>query len=242
VLASIESTRYSSSGPSTAITCSWPTMGLSGVNSWVMRRAGELLLFQREIERQMFALLTSCPRVRSTSRSLPNGSRSCAQRSPTSVGLPCGSIAEFTSDRRNSWLADALLGHAIEALFDTAPHILAKVHGRGGLECRDVARLAVEHQLVSGGELADRLVKITGVRNRRIDHYAAVTPAELFTVLQCHLSDLEHLDDELQQSTVSFCRRPRHRPYARATSRKSPQNPRWRGSRPAHDSNRPQWR
>jgi uncharacterized protein YutE (UPF0331/DUF86 family) len=126
-------------------------------------------------------------------------------------GLHCGSLAEFTSDRRNSWLADALLRHAIEALFDTAPHILAKVHSRGGLECRDVARLAIEHRLVSGGELADRLVKIAGVRNPLIHHYDAVTLAELFTVLQCHLSDLEHLADELQQSAASLCRRSRHR-------------------------------
>ena len=58
--------------------------------------------------------------------------------------LPAADLATFTADRRNIWAADALLRRAIEALFDTARHLLAKAHGRGGLEYREVARLADE--------------------------------------------------------------------------------------------------
>ena len=83
-----------------------------------------------------------------------------------SRALPATDLASFTADRRNIWAADALLRRAIEALFDTARHILANAHGHGGLEYREVARLALEKGLVPQGRLADRLVTIAGFRNR----------------------------------------------------------------------------
>lgn len=46
--------------------------------------------------------------------------------------LPHATLAVFTGDRRNVWSSDSLSRRAIEALFDTARHVLAKAHGRGG--------------------------------------------------------------------------------------------------------------
>jgi hypothetical protein len=55
--------------------------------------------------------------------------------------LPHGTVEIFTSDRRNVWSSDALLRRAIEALFDTARHLLAKAHGRAATDSPPEARL-----------------------------------------------------------------------------------------------------
>ncbi len=44
-------------------------------------------------------------------------------------GLPAGSREEFLADHRNAWSADSLLRRGIEAIFDTARHLLAKGFG-----------------------------------------------------------------------------------------------------------------
>lgn len=51
-------------------------------------------------------------------------------------------LEAFVADRRNPAAADSLLRRAIEALFDTTRHILAKEYGVGALEYREVARQA----------------------------------------------------------------------------------------------------
>jgi uncharacterized protein YutE (UPF0331/DUF86 family) len=116
--------------------------------------------------------------------------------------LPQTSLDVFTDDRRNIWAADALLRRAIEALFDAARHLLAKAHGRGGLECRDVARLAREHGLMASGIAADQFVKIAGFRNRLTHHYDDVTPQELLAVIQQDLGDIDNLADTLEAAAA----------------------------------------
>jgi uncharacterized protein YutE (UPF0331/DUF86 family) len=115
--------------------------------------------------------------------------------------LPARDLETFISDRRNAWSADALLRRAIEALFDTARHLLAKAHGRGGLEYREVARLASDLGLVSP-DLADTMVKIAGFRNRLAHYYDEVTPAELFSVISTRLGELEALSGALRASAA----------------------------------------
>lgn len=116
--------------------------------------------------------------------------------------LPHATLADFTSDRRNIWSADALLRRSIEALFDTARHLLAKEFGRGGLEYREVARLAIEHGLVPAEGVGSRLAEIAGYRNRLAHHYDLVTPEELFSILHDHLSDLDELADALRAAAT----------------------------------------
>jgi uncharacterized protein YutE (UPF0331/DUF86 family) len=115
--------------------------------------------------------------------------------------LPHSTLDVFRADRRNIWSSDSLLRRAIEALFDTARHVLAKAYGRGGLEYRDVARLAVEHGVISL-DVADQFVRIAGFRNRLTHHYDAVTPEELFTVIQEHLGDITRVADQLEASAA----------------------------------------
>lgn len=118
--------------------------------------------------------------------------------------LPSDSLSEFLADRRNIWAADALLRRAIEALFDGTRHVLAKAHGRGGLECREVAKLAAAHGLVSGDT---PLVKIAGCRNRRAHHYDDVTPEELYDVVRGHLAENDQVAEEIRQSAAGLAAR-----------------------------------
>lgn len=121
--------------------------------------------------------------------------------------LPSSDLAAFTADRRNIWAADALLRRAIEALFDTARHLLAKAHGRGGLEYREVAKLAIEHGLVSGDPVTASVVTIAGFRNRLAHHDNEVTPEELYALVRSHRHELECLADELRPSAARLAAR-----------------------------------
>jgi uncharacterized protein YutE (UPF0331/DUF86 family) len=116
--------------------------------------------------------------------------------------LPQASLDEFLGDRRNPAAADSLVRRAIEAIFDTARHILAKGFGVGALEYRDVARRAAEHGVIDDKALGERFVRIAGFRNRLAHHYDDVTPAELFGILSADLPDLEALADALRRAAV----------------------------------------
>jgi uncharacterized protein YutE (UPF0331/DUF86 family) len=117
-------------------------------------------------------------------------------------GLPATSVNDFTADRRNIWASDALLRRAIEALFDAARHLLARAHGRGGLEYRDVARMASDKGLIPAGHLSERMLKIAGFRNRLAHYYDEVTPAELYAVVSGELGDLTALTSALRASAA----------------------------------------
>lgn len=114
--------------------------------------------------------------------------------------LPASSLEEFLADRRNPLSADALLRRAIEALFDTARHMLAKGFGVGKLEYREIARQAVERGLISEPAAGAAMWKIAGYRNRLIHHYEEVTPEELYGIVDLHLGDLDAIVDELRAS------------------------------------------
>jgi uncharacterized protein YutE (UPF0331/DUF86 family) len=116
--------------------------------------------------------------------------------------LPSASLQQFLSDRRNPLAADALLRRAIEALFDTARHMLAKGFGIGKLEYREIAVQAVELGLIRDAETGRALVEIAGYRNRLIHHYEDVTPEELYGIARHHLGDLEAVAAELRAAAA----------------------------------------
>ncbi len=116
--------------------------------------------------------------------------------------LPHTNLDEFTSDRRNILAANAALRRGLEALFDVARHLLAKGHGVGSLEYREVARRAADHGLVNDPSLAARFVKMAGYRNRLTHHYDEVTPAELFAVVSKHPDDLENIAEALRSAAA----------------------------------------
>lgn len=114
------------------------------------------------------------------------------------AGLPQASLAEFVADRRNPLAAETLLRRALEALFDATRHLLAKGHGIGSLEYREVARHARDKGLVTDPELAARFEKMAGFRNRLTHYYDEVTPEELFGILTVHVADLGAVADALR--------------------------------------------
>lgn len=98
---------------------------------------------------------------------------------------------EFLSDIRNPASAETFLRHALEAIFDTGRHILAKVGGfKLELEYKAIARGLGERGIITR-ELAETLVPIAGYRNRIVHFYHEITPSELYGILQDDLRDLE---------------------------------------------------
>lgn len=116
--------------------------------------------------------------------------------------LPSGSTEEFTSDLRNAGAAESFLRRAIQAIFDILRHLLAKGYGQGTLEYKQLARLAVEKQIVRDPRLGDILHKLAGFRNRLTHFYQEVTAEELFGIVQNQLEDLEQIADELRQAAA----------------------------------------
>ncbi|HYG62788.1 MAG TPA: DUF86 domain-containing protein [Thermoanaerobaculia bacterium] len=112
--------------------------------------------------------------------------------------LPVDSFETFLEDFRNAAAAESLLRRTIEALLDTARHLLAKQFGEGTLEYKKVAQLAVEHGLVLDPETGKRFVLIAGYRNRLTHFYDQVTPEELYGILREELGDLESIVAELR--------------------------------------------
>lgn len=120
--------------------------------------------------------------------------------------LPAASLEEFTADFRSPAAAESLLRRAIESLLDMARHLLAKGHGIGALEYREVARVASERGLVRDSEMRDRFVEIAGFRNRLTHFYDEVTPADLREILIRDLGDLEQLATELEAAAAKLAR------------------------------------
>ncbi len=114
--------------------------------------------------------------------------------------LPRESEEVFLADRRNPDSAESLLRRALEALFDVARHLLAKGMGKGALEYKEVARLAVEHGLLADGGLGRRFEEMAGFRNRLTHFYDEVTPRELYGIVCDDLDDLEAVADALRQA------------------------------------------
>jgi uncharacterized protein YutE (UPF0331/DUF86 family) len=107
--------------------------------------------------------------------------------------LPRATLEEFLSDERTAAAAESHLRRAIEALFDTARHLLSKGFGLGALEYRDVERRAHERGLVADPGLAARFEQMAGYRNRLIHFYEAVTAKELFGILRDDLHNVVSL-------------------------------------------------
>lgn len=122
--------------------------------------------------------------------------------------LPRQSEAVFLGDRRNPDSAESLLRRALEALFDVARHLLAKGLGKGALEYKEVARLAVEHRLLEDAELGRRFEEMAGFRNRLTHFYAEVTPRELFAIVRDDLPDLEAVADALREAAGRLAAEP----------------------------------
>jgi uncharacterized protein YutE (UPF0331/DUF86 family) len=114
--------------------------------------------------------------------------------------LPAGSLAEFLSDRRNVTSAESLLRRGIEALLDTARHLLAKGLGILAVEYAEVAHRAVKDGLVEDRALGEAFGKIARYRNRMAHFYDEISDEEIYEIVKNHLGDLEGLAAEFRRA------------------------------------------
>jgi len=114
--------------------------------------------------------------------------------------LPAATLSEFLGDRRNVTSAESLVRRGIEALLDTARHLLAKGLGILTLEYGEVARRSVEVGLIENPTLGEAFGKIAGYRNRMAHFYNEITDEELYGIVRNRLGDLEGLAGELRRA------------------------------------------
>lgn len=115
--------------------------------------------------------------------------------------LPAGSFEEFSADWKNAPTAESLVRRAVEALLDTARHLLSRAYGLGTLQYRQVAHHAAEKGLIADPELGRILLQIAGFRNRLAHHYEDVTAHEIYSILADHLHELEAIGAELRAAS-----------------------------------------
>jgi uncharacterized protein YutE (UPF0331/DUF86 family) len=111
--------------------------------------------------------------------------------------LPASSLEEFEADARNPAAAESFLRRGLEALLDAARHLLAKAHGVGAVEYRQVAIRAAEQGIILDRAVATTFPKLAGYRNRLTHFYADIAPQELFLIVTGELGDIEKVADEL---------------------------------------------
>lgn len=114
--------------------------------------------------------------------------------------LPAGNLAEFLGDRRNVASAESLLRRGIEALLDTARHLLAKGLGILAVEYAEVALRAVKDGLIEDRALGEAFAKIAKYRNRMAHFYDEISDEEIYGIVRDHLGDLEGLASELRRA------------------------------------------
>ena len=112
------------------------------------------------------------------------------------TGLPCASLAEFTTDRRTAAAAESYLRRALEALLDLCRHVVTKGFGDGVLEYKQVAGRLASHGVVSA-DTAALLVRMVGYRNRMVHFYDEIGADELFRICTDERRDLELVVDEI---------------------------------------------
>lgn len=110
--------------------------------------------------------------------------------------LPIGNSSAFFADSRNIWTAESRLRRCIEALFDLGRHILAKGHGFGVSEYKEIATQLGECGALSIPEV-ELLSMIAGYQNRLVHFYHEIAAEELFDICDARLSDLENLANSM---------------------------------------------
>lgn len=105
------------------------------------------------------------------------------------ASLPLASKEAFLADPRMVAAGESYLRRALEALMDLGRHILAKQFGIAAVEYKAVA-LRLGEEGVLAPELAQRMQRMAGYRNRMVHAYEAVSDAELYEILTKHLADI----------------------------------------------------
>ena len=111
---------------------------------------------------------------------------------------PFGSMTleEFLSDRKNPPYVESYLRRALEAMFDTGRHILAKTQGFRESEYKAIARALGTSGVVTE-DLSLVLVKMAGYRNRMVHFYREISAEELHSIAVNDLEDIREFTRQI---------------------------------------------
>ena len=97
---------------------------------------------------------------------------------------------EYLGSETDMALAEHFLRLALEAMLDTGNHVIAAAGYRKPQRMRDIPVILSDNGVVDR-DLAARLARATGLRNRLVHRYAELDHAIIYDVLQADLDDLE---------------------------------------------------
>ena len=112
--------------------------------------------------------------------------------------VPLDNYDHFLSDGRNVAAAESCLRRALEALMDLGRHMLAKGFGMVAAEYREIPRQLQKAGVLSI-ELAARMGKLAGYRNRMVHFYHEVSDKELYEICTLHIHDVETIVEALRE-------------------------------------------
>lgn len=110
---------------------------------------------------------------------------------------------EFFSDKRNPAYVESYLRRTFEAMFDIGRHIIAKTYGYKELEYKKIAK-ELGNKGVITQELSEKLLLMTGCRNRMVHFYREITPNELFHIVKHNLKDVEAFIKQIKNFIKSY--------------------------------------
>jgi len=118
------------------------------------------------------------------------------------------SKTQFIADKRNFAIAEHYLRRALEAIFDTASHVISRYPYAPGKRPATFKELAIalgDRKIIEKNFAKDTLVKMAGYRNRMVHFYSEVTPDEVYELITTKRTDIE----QFGQSIVTLIKNPK---------------------------------
>jgi uncharacterized protein YutE (UPF0331/DUF86 family) len=102
-------------------------------------------------------------------------------------GMP---YEEFHSNPDHFRIAFYDLHRTLEAMMDIGSHILSRIPGARPASYKDIPRLLDKHKILPSAFANNKLLKMTGYRNRMVHFYGEITEHELCRIIQEELEDI----------------------------------------------------
>ena len=104
-------------------------------------------------------------------------------------GIASRSLAEYLASEVDRALSEHYLRIALEAMLDSGNHVISAEGYRKPLHLRDIPAILAEEGVIPR-ELAERLCRSVGLRNRLVHGYSTIDHEILHGILRTDLRDL----------------------------------------------------
>lgn len=105
-------------------------------------------------------------------------------------GFASRPLADYLASETDRALAEHYLRIALEVMLDAGNHVIAAEGFRKPLQLREIPLILAEHGVLAG-DLADRLARAAGLRNRLVHLYQEIDHTVIHGLLNEDLVDLE---------------------------------------------------